>query len=603
MRNNQDDSTVKTGLLQTLRCIFPLSVKACPFLFVSSNFLGLLSGLLVGVQTTVTAMFFTAVSGMVLGGSLEHAIWSGILLVATVIVKEIVNGIMNTQYGLAAKKTHAHFSVSLHEKARHLDPIAFENSKLLTCMEQAEKGIAESAEFMSILLGLVTIYLPYLAYMSIYLYSLTPLLVLSMVFLFVPVVCNQIIRSVVFSDMEDRVAPVRRRTGYFRSCVIDKEYSRETRTLGAYNFFHSKFVNCLKEQLNISWKAEKKTQFFGLLMSSITLLAYGGVLFLLTLYLLKGKIGVGDFAAVFSSLGMIFGIMNEVVQWQISSMTKSFSAVRQFAAFFNLPERPLKKSPMKNASITLQDVSFSYPNRSENAVNHINLAIRPGESIAIVGANGAGKTTLTKLLSGVYRPTSGRILIGDVDTAQSEVAGGISSVFQQYQRYQMTLADNISIGDWSLPIGNADIQNAASQAGVTQAQEVFPNGLDTMLSREFDGVELSGGQWQRIAIARGLYRAHEIIVLDEPTASIDPMEESRLYHKFAEISHGKTSILVTHRMGSARIADRIIVMDHGCVVQDGRHEDLVAVDGVYKRLWMTQAKGYQEKTELEELTQ
>lgn len=227
--------------------------------------------------------------------------------------------------------------------------------------------------------------------------------------------------------------------------------------------------------------------------------------------------------------------------------------------------------------------------------------MRAGETIAIVGENGAGKSTLVKLMLGLYTPQEGKVRFGGVDTKEvssSAIYRGVSAVFQKYQRYKMTLADNIRISDRQAEdeLSTARLDMAAAKAELAVASDVYPQGYDTMLSREFDGVDLSGGQWQRLAIVRGFYRAHDVIVLDEPTAAIDPLEETRIYRTFTEMSQDKTAIIVTHRLGSAKIADRIIVMDGGKVCEVGTHDTLLRAGGKYAEMYRAQVQWYASKS-------
>ncbi len=283
----------------------------------------------------------------------------------------------------------------------------------------------------------------------------------------------------------------------------------------------------------------------------------------------------------------------------VGSMAKNFGAAQNYVRFMELPDRGgIKMTADASQGIVMENVSFSYPNAAAKSIDNVSITINPGETIAVVGENGAGKSTLVRLLIGMYKPSEGRVIIRGMDTAKTDspsLFAGLSGVFQKYQRYMITLEENVNISEMGR---DSSVDSALADAGVSVDGETFPNGLETMLSREFDGIDLSGGQWQRIAIARGLYRIHEIVVLDEPTAAIDPLEESRIYRQFMEISKDKTAIIVTHRLGSVKEADRVIVMDKGRILAAAPHRELMRSCTLYSgcttpsRCGMKQNKHY-----------
>jgi ATP-binding cassette subfamily B protein len=242
-------------------------------------------------------------------------------------------------------------------------------------------------------------------------------------------------------------------------------------------------------------------------------------------------------------------------------------------------------------------VSFKYPNRDNWTLHEIVLHISKGESVAVVGSNGAGKSTLIKLLCGLYQPTSGAIYLDGKnlrDWKSEDLLKRMSLVFQDFNKYQLSLQENVGVGEVQYMENEAHVAGAMSRAGANELLSQMPQGLQSPLGNWFKGgVELSGGQWQKIAVSRAFMREDaDILILDEPTAALDPEAESLAFEKFHELTKGKTSLIISHRFPIARLADHIVVIEKGEIQEEGSHISLMQAEGRYSQLFKLQAKGY-----------
>jgi ABC-type multidrug transport system fused ATPase/permease subunit len=248
-----------------------------------------------------------------------------------------------------------------------------------------------------------------------------------------------------------------------------------------------------------------------------------------------------------------------------------------------------------NSALRFEKVSFRYPGSEQDVLKDVSLELKAGERMALVGGNGAGKTTLVKLMMGLYRPTAGTIYLGGKaldEWPKEAVRLQFAAVFQDFVRYQFSVRENIAFGALGRAT-DAEVERAAALAGVAEYAEKMPAKYDTLLGKELGGEDLSTGQWQKLATARALVRGAEIVVLDEPTAALDPKAEAEIYERFGEMTRGKSSVLISHRLGSARTCDRIVVLKEGQIIEVGSHDELMLSKGEYSHLFRLQAQWYE----------
>ncbi len=521
---------------------------------------------------------------------------------------QLTNSFVNLYFSVFMDRVSGINQREINMKLSRLSPILFEDTGMLDDMEKASQGMYASVYFALIIVLIIALYIPCIIVMGWYLFSLKPLLAISIVVVFIPVMLSQILKTKVYTKVEDKSAPKRREMGYYESCCSSRNLFKETRILGAFGYFHKLYKDCLRSVQQISWKANIKTGHMDLGMNLVSLTGYLFILYITFTATMNGEISIGAFVAVINSIGSLFGLMNELICSHFNNISKDLGKVRNYIRLLEFEEHGGTQTDIgDNFDIVLDNVSFRYPagkSKEENdaepenptyAVKNVSLTIKNGETIAIVGENGSGKSTLVRLLTGMYKPVEGDVYLGSHNTKNLSLKSAFaktSGVFQKYQRYQMTLSDNISISMIDKKPDKEILDEVSIMASVDVDDRSFPQGYDTMLSREFDGVDLSGGQWQCVAIARGFYRDHRLIVLDEPTAAIDPLEERNIYDRFAKISRDKTAVIVTHRLGSVKLADRIVMMEKGAIVGCGSHNELYAECTQYAKLWDSQAESY-----------
>lgn len=389
--------------------------------------------------------------------------------------------------------------------------------------------------------------------------------------------------------------PQYRETAYFRELLTQREQAMEVRlfTLRDHllDTWRGKAVALAKERRGL----ETKQAWLGGLTASVDGWAYVGCLTILVWMVAGAQLTIGQYGMLTLAVQQ-FTVRLEGIMRSLGTLHEESLYLGDLYEFFSLvaPEESAGPTDASGTLVPLRfdKVSFHYPGGGA-VLEEIDLEIRPGERVALVGENGAGKTTLVKLMMGLYQPTSGRVLLGDKplqDWPREQVRRLFAAVFQDFVRFQFSVRDNIAFGALD---EQAAFEQAAEWAGAAEFIAKLPDQYGTLLGKELGGADLSTGEWQKLATARALVRAAEFVVLDEPTAALDPKAEAEVYRHFGEMTRGKAAVLISHRLGAARIADRILVLKGGRLIEQGTHEALMRKGGEYSRLFSLQAQWYE----------
>ena len=400
-------------------------------------------------------------------------------------------------------------------------------------------------------------------------------------------------------------SPDRRRQAYFMQVMTFDQFNKEVKLFNIGDFLLKRYQELTEKLYTDNKNILIRQTVFSLLWSVITIIASGGIYFYIALQAASGRISLGQLTKYITASNQSGQSFQSVLD-SLSDIYESNLFVNVLFEFMEYeshivsPENPVPfhadASHPQCLDIEFRNVSFTYPGRKQAALKNMSFIIRTGETIALVGRNGVGKTTLVKLLTRLYDPDEGMILINGHDVKEydiEELRKLIGVVFQDYARYQMTAQENIGIGSIDDINNRQMIVNAAQKSGVDVAIDRLSNGYDTPLGRLFEkGVELSGGEWQKIALARAFMRDAQILILDEPTSALDAQAEYDVFKRFSSLANGKTTIFISHRFSTVRLADRIFVIEDGEIIEAGTHQDLMSLDGRYAELFLLQAEAY-----------
>jgi ABC-type multidrug transport system fused ATPase/permease subunit len=509
----------------------------------------------------------------------------------------LVNDLLHYVFSIALnagvyEKGTAYFRISLYEKMARLPLISFENADILNRKERAEKAVNDETlsaifnrtlAFLRSAVAVISVAVV-LAKYSLWLIPLTFLSVLPYLF-------ARLIRGKEFYHVKSIQAKKTRLLSYLWGLFTTRQTAKEMRVMGFDGYITDKWRNSRDEVNEELWSVQKKDAVSLLWCDGIRIAGYGISVVIVLWLVIRGQVSLGVFGASVTAFLSLQNSMKDFLT-DLGRIPEQLSYAGDYYSFLDMPEEADGKAifPGLHDSILLKGISFKYPNSENYALKSIDLTIRKGEKIAILGENGSGKTTLSKVLLGLYPTEGGQVLYDDVPVqsfSRESLYAKVSAIAQDFAAYSLTLRENIALSDVARIDCDEDIRCALHLAGAEHAVN-----LDDRMGREFGGRELSGGQWQKLAIARGLFRDSELILLDEPTSALDPLIETEILTRFIKAAQGKTALIISHRVGLCRLVDRIVVMKDGKIAETGTHNELLQANGEYARLYKAQEMWY-----------
>jgi len=509
----------------------------------------------------------------------------------------VVSGVVSEGQALAVSE---HVTRVIHAKSIAVDLEYYEQSAYYDRLHRAQTQAAyRPTQIVGDLTGVLRDLFTLVGVIGVLaaLNALTPLILFASAF---PVVLVRLRFSQLLMEWYMRTSEVEREQSYYNYLLTAEEHAKEIRLFSTGKLFSDRF-DALHARLRQGRMAiMRRRTVFELATQGLGVIALFGAFLLTVAYALTGALTLGGLVIMFQGFQRAQGTLQTLLG-NLASLYESSVFLKDFYEFLALeplvkpPQQPLPVPNPLRSGIRFENVSYQYARGTTSVLEGVNLTINPGEVIALVGANGAGKSTLIKLLCRLYDPTAGSITLDGIDLRTFDVNAlrqQVSVLFQDYNEYQLSAWENIWLGDVMQPQERPLIQQAAQAAGAHEVIAALPEGYDSRLGNWFGGQELSMGQWQKIALARAFLRQAQIVVLDEPTSSLDVLSEHEVFERFRQVVSGRCAILISHRLSTIRMAHRIYVLDQHHITESGTHEELMALDGLYATLFNTQSQYY-----------